>query len=361
MTTPTAPRALYTEKLEQAAQALQLLSLHPDGLSIDDLAEMLGLDTYDTRQNLASYHESQFMDDDGAVSPLLLADQVPPQDWDGQTRDDWLWDHEAADLQSAVWVALDRDLSGSDVFGVMLDVAQIVDLLTCADHLLAQEPDNEPLRTAVAALRLKWVPGMTSASQTFPSSPVLPTIRRAIVEHRQLKFVYSREWEPGTSVRIVDPYELKQTHLGYELDAGPVADNGRIRTFLVRNMSEVAVLDEHFEEPADKARLIAANRQTIRVRITVPQESRRAYEALAQDLDVRGGAPDDDSPMDYVVTLQQPFEERLAMFMFRAGPGARVVEDISLMNRADSARYAQAAPDAARRLLAHHGLVDPPE
>ena len=357
MTASAAKGPLYTEKLEQAAAALQLLTLHPDGLSIDDLAAMLGLDAYDTRQNLASFHESQFLDEAGTVSPLLLADQAPPPDWGGQSRDDWFWDHGAVDLQSAVWVALDRDITASDVFAVMLDVSQIVDLLVCGEHLLAQEPDNEPLRTALAALRLKWVPEMTSANQTFPAAPALPAIRKAIVERRRLRFSYSREWQPGTSVRVVDPYELKQTHLGYELDAGPVADNGRIRTFLVRNMSDVEVLDDEFVLPPDTTALIAANRRTIRLRIRVPQESRRAYEALAADLDVRGGDQHDDGPLDLIVTLQQPFDERLAMFMFRAGPGARVVEDISLMNRDDSAKYARAAPDLDGRLLEHHGLA----
>lgn len=353
---PGAAVAQYVAKLEQAAEALQILMVHPDGLSIDDLAGMLGLDAYDTRQNLASYHESQFLDEAGAVSPLLLAAEFPPPSWDGVSRSDWFDEHSAPDLESAVWVALDRDLTAKDLFSVMLDISEIVVVLTCAEHLYLQEPDNDALRRAIAALRLRWLPGMSTASQTFPSNPSLPAIRRAIVERRRLRFRYSREWEPGNSWRTVEPYELRQTHLGYELDAGPVADNGRIRTYLVRNMGDIEVLDEHFDAPPDRDRLIAANRRTIRVRVMVPKEGRRGYEALAQELVIRGGDDEDDDDWDMVVTLQQPFEERLALFLLRAGPLAEVIEDISLLNREETRRYGQAASELARSLLAHHRL-----
>lgn len=351
--------AKYLARLEEAAEALQILTLHPDGLGIDDLAQVLGLDEFDTRQNLAAFHESQFLEDEfgSAVSPLLLADTRAPQDWGGRSRSAWFEEHEAPDLESAVWVALDRDLSANDTFGVMLDVPQIVDILNCAEHLLAQEPDNEALRTAMAALQVKWVPDMTLAGQEFGGGGALPPIRRAIVERRRLRFRYSREWEPGTSVRTVEPYELKKTHLGYEVDAGPVADNGRIRTYLVRNMSEIEVLDDHFEEPPNKRALIERNRETITVPIVIPKGERPAYEFLALDLDVLEDDVDDpDGERMVAVTLQQPFDERLALFMFRAGPDAFVAYDIALMNRDDFERYDSAAPTLARSLLAHHAL-----
>jgi len=348
--------ANYADRLEKSAEALQVLTLHPDGLSIDDLAKMLGLDAYDTRQNLASYHSGQFLVDESGVSPLLLLTEAPPTSWDGICREDWFFDHDAPDMESAVWVALDRDIAASDLFGVMLDVPQIVELLICADHLLAQEPDNEDLRSAISALRLKWVPEMSTASQAFPPSPVLPLIRRAIVEQRKLAFTYSREWEPGTSTRAVDPYELKQTHLGYELDAGPVAADGHIRTFLVRNISNPQLLEEPFEEPPDKAKLINTNRRTLTFRIVIPDGAHPSYEVLAAEVKEAPNRKAAGEGDELLVTLQPPFEDRLAMLTFRSGPATVLVEDIALMNRSDFAEYTTATARKAHGLLVHHGL-----
>lgn len=349
--------AKYADRLAKSAEALQVLTLHPDGLSIDDLAKVLGMDVYDTRQNLASYHDGQFLVDESGVSPLLLAREAPPPNWDGISRDDWFFDHEAPDMESGVWVALDRDISATDPFGVMLEVSQIVELLICADHLMAQEPENEDLRSAIDVLRVKWVPEMSTAGQTFPTSPTLPLIRRAIVEQRKLRFTYSREWEPGTSTRVVDPYVLRHTHLGYELDAGPVADNGRIRTYLVRNISDPQLLDETFEEPRDKDRLIRRNRQTVTFRIVIPEDANPSFEALTADIEVPPKRTTRAPGAEVLVTLQQPFEDRLAMLMFRLGPGAILVEDIALMNRSEFADYRTATARKARELLTHHGLV----
>lgn len=349
----------YLERVEQAAAALQVLTLHPDGVSIDDLAAMLDSDVYDTRQNLAAYHDSQSLDHDWSHpgSPLLLASCAPPATLERAHRAAWFDEHEVADLESATWVALHRDLTSRDVFGVMLDVSQIVELLNYADHLLVQEPDNEALRTAAALLQVTWVPGMTLASRQFPPSPLLPLIRQAIVERRKLRFTYSREWRPGTAARDVDPYELRQTHLGYELDAGPVRKNGHIRTFLVRNIADLTVLSETFADPPDKRTLIDRNRATIKVRVVVPKAVGRAYESLAQDLVVEGTATEADEDWELVVTLQQPFEERLALFLMRAGPEAFLVPDIGLLNDLDFQRFCRATPERARTLLEHHGLV----
>lgn len=353
--------AKYLSRLQQAAEALQILTLHADGLSIEALSGLLGIDEFDTRQNLAAYHESQFLEDEyrSTASPLLLADAIPDPTWEGLSRADWFDRHWAPDLQSAVWVALDRDLSRSDAFGVLLDVAQIVDLLNCADNLLAQEPDNEALRNAVATLQVRWVPDMTLAGQTFRPSPVLPVIRRALIEHRRLRFQYSREWQPGTSVRVVEPYELKQTRLGYELDAGPVADNGQIRTYLVANMSEVTALDETFADPPDKRALIDRNRRTLTATIVIPKSVPRAYESLAADVRRIDGHSQADEDWVVEAVLQQPFDERLGLFMMRAGPDAFLTGAHAPMSADGLAHYQGARARLARTLLTHHGLDSP--
>ena len=44
------------------------------------------------------------------------------------------------------------------------------------------------------------------------------------------------------------------------------------------------------------------------------------------------------------------------MLMFRLGPDAVLIEDISLMNRSDFAEFQTATARKAQELLAHHGL-----
>ena len=61
--------------------------------------------------------------------------------------------------------------------------------------------------------------------------------------------------------RVIDPYELNYSARGAEVDAGPLDEDGRIRTFLVSRIRDIDVLDETFQRPGDALALCAAARE----------------------------------------------------------------------------------------------------
>lgn len=338
--------AKYPRRLIQAANSLEILSLYSRGLAIADLAEQLNTSAHELRGTLDAYHRGREVTQAVGASPLVFFDTEPPESWNGINRDDWVDEH-VTDADAAVWVQREFRRADDDPFAVMLSVRHIVDLLACAESLYETEPDNDELRTAIAALRLQWFPQMLE-TQASPDADVLPLLRQAIDERHKVRFVYCREWQPGVVPRIVEPWQLCRTHLGFELDAGPVRDNGRIRIYLVRNISDAELLDETFEPPSDAARLIAANRDTVDVEVVVPNRAARDYEGLVQNLEVLEREEEPEGDQALRIRLQQPFEDRLALFLFRAGPDAFVVEPD---------RFAGVAARKAAELLAHHGLA----
>lgn len=338
--------ARYPKRLIQAANALEILTIYPNGLAVADLAAQLDTTAYELRGTLDAYHRGREVTQAVGASPLVFFDAEPPESWDGINRDDWIDEH-VTDADAALWVKGEFSPRDDGPFSVMLSVRHIVDLLACAEALSETEPDNDELRTAIATLRLQWFPQTMLSTQASAGADVLPLLRRAIDERRKVRFVYRREWQPGVARRVVEPWRLSRTHLGFELDAGPVRDNGRIRTYLVRNIADAEVLDETFEMPPDAPRLIAANRDTVDVEVVVPTRAARDYEGLVQDLEVvrREDGPDGDQCLR--IRLQQPFDDRLALFLFRAGREAFVV---------GPKRFVHVAARKAAQLLAHHGL-----
>ena len=90
------------------------------------------------------------------------------------------------------------------------------------------------------------------------SSPSRPRSSR----HHKVRIVYSRAWFEGVTERTIEPYRLVKTRRGWEVDAGPPDSEGRLRTFLLPHIRECDVLDETFEPPADLDDLLAAQRTT---------------------------------------------------------------------------------------------------
>lgn len=343
----------FAQRLGQTAEALQILSLYPaEGMAIDELAALLGTTEYEIRETLDSFSRGQYLEDEpGRVmgSRIDFYDAPMPSGTvaDEEVMGDWLDEH-TVEPDAAGWVRLVPGDPEADPFSVLLGVEELVELLTCADSLFRAEPGNEDLREAIAALRLHWFPDTALSSQFLSRSSSLPLLRQGISEQRKVRFSYSREWKPGVGDRVVDPYALRRTYLGFELDAGPVGENGRIRTFLLRNIWQIELLDDTFERPEDVEALIAANRDTVRVRVFVPKMAKRTYEGLMMEWRVvtEDERPDGERLLE--VELQQPFAERLAMIMFRAGPGSSVEDGPPELWDAASRR--------AQELLHHHGL-----
>ena len=109
---------------------------------------------------------------------------------------------------------------------------------------------------------------------------------RAIHEHHRVRITYARAWEPGIIERVVEPYRLIRTRRGWELDAGPPDENGRIRTFLLNGVQAHAVLDESFDPPLDVQDLVRRHRKQVSVELVVPHDSRWAVDKYAEKVEV---------------------------------------------------------------------------
>ncbi|MFN8125262.1 MAG: hypothetical protein U0R64_01935 [Candidatus Nanopelagicales bacterium] len=89
----------------------------------------------------------------------------------------------------------------------------------------------------------------------------------------------------------------------------------------------------------------------------IPHDASPSFEALAVDVVDADPRTSEVPGRECLVTVQEPFDERVALIFFRTGPGTVLVEDIALMNRSDVARFRSAADRKARELLAHHSLA----
>lgn len=310
----------------------EVLEQHGGGLSIGTLAKALDAHPAEVRRQVEAYADletaatlEEFV---GDTSYLLIepadpyADGAPPSDEDLVTLN-----------------ASAREVLGIEQF----DAVVLGPLYQSAERLLVEEPDNQDLRDAAVLLRKRFLPGIRRPRH-FNTRRV-GELGRAIREHRRVRIIYSRAWQPGVSERVIEPYAVHHTSRGAEVDAGPVDEAGQIRTFLVNRIRELTVLEETFERPQDAEALSASARQLTDVSGYVTHAGRWAVEKWAESFTVTDR---DEAGVAFVAQVLPPVEWRSGLMMLLAGPGSRL-DDRSL----DQQRAA-----VARRLLAHHGLID---
>jgi predicted DNA-binding transcriptional regulator YafY len=197
------------------------------------------------------------------------------------------------------------------------------------------------LRSALASFESSLWPVATPADAGL-GADLAAELHRAAQERRRVRIVYARTWQPGTAERIVEPYRVLRTRRGWEVDAGPVDDAGRIRTYLVSGIGELSVLDEAFERPPDVDELIARQRASVTVELVVPQTGRWAVERFAESVALLA---DDEESVKVRAALLPPVEQRVGLILICAGPEAFVTAPRSMLD---------AGADLARRLLDHH-------
>lgn len=323
------PPAKYALRIGRLPAVLELLAQHPDGLPLAELADRVGVAPAELREDLLAYYTAD-------VGALLL----------GLSRPDVLeflgTDGEDADphLAEVVRVVDERPLDELGVEYVALSELALV--YAAAVALLELEPDNADLADAIGELTETTLGEPQPISAPRPWNEPLPPLRRAIDERRRVDVVYSRAWHPGVINRTIEPYRLVQTRRGWEVDAGPPDPDGRLRTFLLANVRELAPLDEHFELPDDLDAMLAQQRATETVRVQVPHAALWATDFFAED--VRWVADDADSATRDL-DLLPPVAQRLGLLLLAAGDETRVLKP---------AAYVSAGPDLARELLQHH-------
>ncbi|MEQ6901335.1 WYL domain-containing protein [Nocardioides sp. YIM 152588] len=331
---PAVPK--YAARIARLPQVFERLAAHPDGLPLADLAAGLGVPAAELRDDLLAFYSA-----DVSADWLL-----------GLTRPDVLEflgpDGADADPTEAEVV---RFVEEHGELGVeYVDAAELALVYSAALALLDIEPENIDLIDAIGVLTDTMVgdAGLAGEPAARHWNRPLPLLQQAHERRRAARIVYSRSWQHGVTEREIEPYRLVQTRRGWEVDAGPVRDDGSLRTYLLSNIREVEVLERGFEPPADLDERLAAQRATETVRVCVPHDARWAVDFYAERSTV---VQDDEELVALDVELLPPLERRVGMLMLASGPEAFVVSPPELES---------AGAVLAEELLVHHSL-DPAE
>lgn len=329
----TGPVAQYARRLAHVPGALRLLRLHPDGLPIARLAADLDVREDRLREELEVFFLADVVDS-GAVGLRSCALEFLAPGPDGALAD--------ADLAEAQVVRLTDDSPFDELGVAFLSAAELAVLYRAASELSSLEPDNEVLASAVARLGDSVLGGVEGRGGF--KQDVAADLRRAATARQRVRLTYARAWHPGVVERVVEPWRVVSTRRGYEVDAGPVDPEGRLRTYLVSGIRAHEVLEETFERPADADERIGAARRPVPVRLVVPADRVWVVERFAEQVTVEQA---DEEGTQLVAEVLEPVRERVGLVLTVAGSGAFVVDPPELRD---------ADRETAQRLLDHHGL-----
>lgn len=319
----------YVERVGEISRALEILSYHPEGLAIADLAEEIGRSPAALSEQLRAY----FTADLGLHLPHVIRPSVIEFLSDDDT------DGGEGDIGVDTRVRLVVTSEPTAELGVdMVSVEDLSVLYRAGQELLQLEPENDVLRAGVDRLRETLLP--VEATVREPDA-LARTLRDAAEQHRQVRLTYVRAWRPGVTERVVYPYRVVNTRRGWELDAG-YPDRDGVRTFLLSGVQDAEVLAEKFDRPEDWVAQVENNRTEVVVDVVVPHAARWSVERVAESSEV---VSEDEADVSLRLRLLPPVTERLGLALLAAGPEAFVAEPRAL-------EYA--ARDVAQRLLAHH-------
>lgn len=328
MTTPQ-----YVTRFARVARAMPILALHPAGMRLSDLAAQLGTTEVELREEIRAYYQADVPPGlSGAYREPMIEFAAGPMPTD---------DEGDLDFGSAAYVRL-RDLrTGVDVGAKFLSLGELTLVSRAGHDLLAEEPDNHVLESALAKLDDSVLDGFDRGGPRWLGDQAR-TMRQAARDCRRVRIKYARAWHPGVVERVIEPYQVVHTRRGWEVDAAVAGRDGAVRTYLVSGIRQLEVLDERFLRPDDADERIAANRRLQAVEVVVPQSARWAVELYAESAHLL--AEDEDS-VKLRAHLLRPVEQRLGLLLIAAGPDAFVVSPAEL---------ADAARTLARDLLDHH-------
>ena len=321
------PIAVYAQRLAALPRALGILELHPQGLPLADLAAELGVEPADLREVFLAYYLADLVELDSFALPVVEFFSPGADDNDLAAETSWV----------RVLTADPEHELGVD----HLTAGQLAALYEAGVDLLALEPGNDVLRGAVEAFESALEPADKPLASQWGAGTA-QVLHRAAEEHRRVRITYVRQWSPGASPRVVEPYRLVRTRRGWEVDAGPADEVTPVRTYLVSGIVEHDVMNETFEPPADLDALLAANRAAETVELVVPQSALWAVERFAESVTVLA---DDEESVQLQADLLPPVASRLGLLLLCCGHDAFVMAPPTLLDAADT---------TARQLLDHH-------
>lgn len=323
---------IYVRRFHRLMDAIDVLTAHPAGMSLDDLAERLDADVGELREEIRTFFTVDLGADQmlgGYFEPII--EFVPDPDIT----------EEYADLESAAYVRL-RVAGPSGVAMNPMPLSKLAELSQAGHHRSALEPVNTHLAEALEELDRSILRGV-DVSQTPWLVKIARPLRQAIDEQRLVRIVYARTWKPGVVERVIAPYRITHTRRGWEVDAGVVVSDD-VRIYLVSGIQSLEILDEPFDVPPDVDSRIEANRTVRQIRLVVPYGMAWAIEAYAESAQV---VDEDEELMSVKAEILEPAATRVGLMMLSAGDphDTFVVEPPELLD---------AAMDLARDLLDHH-------
>lgn len=328
MASSSTPR--YVARIARLPRVLEWLMGHPDGLPLATLAAEVGVPTAELREDLLAFYAA-----DAGPQWLMGLTRADVLEFVGSEGDE-------VDPNEAEVVRLVDERPVTDLGVEYVDASELALVYTAARGLLDIEPDNEDLAGAVEVLT-ETMGVVPDGEEPVPvwNRPLRP-LREAVASRSKVRIDYSRAWEPGVSSRVIEPYHLVQTRRGWEVDAGPLDEQGHLRTYLLSNIRSVEPVGETFEPPADLAARLAAQRATHRVEVVLPHSGRWAADMYAESVEVLEA---DEESVKLGLELLPPLERRVGMLLLAAGPDAFVVAPPELDD---------AGAVLAEELLVHH-------
>lgn len=329
----TAPK--YVSRFARVARAIPILAMHPAGMRLADLAAQLRTSEAELREEIRAYYVADPpMGLAGALREPVIEFASGPAGDNGDSDD-------YADVETAAYVRL-RDLrSGPDVGVKFLSLGELTVVSRTGHDVLAREPDNTVLETALDNLENSVLEGFDRGGPRWLGDRAR-RLRQAVREQHRVRIVYARAWLPGVVERVIEPYQVVHTRRGWEVDAALPDRDGQVRTYLVSGISDLDVLDETFARPPDAAERVETNRRLREVVLVVPHDARWAVELYAESAEV---VSEDEATVRLRAHLLQPVEHRLGLLLMAAGADARVEDPPELTD---------AGRTLARTLLAHH-------
>lgn len=332
------PVAVYAQRLAALPRALGILELHPQGLPLADLARELDVRPADLREVFMAYYLADLVELDSFALPVIEFFAPGSDEPEGSEDTD---DADEAMSAEAQWVRVLAADPEHELGVDHLTAGQLAALYEAGVDLLALEPGNGTLRRAVEAFESALEPADKPLGSQWGAGTA-QALHRAAEEHRRVRIQYVRQWHPGVSDRVIDPYRLVRTRRGWEVDAGPADDVATVRTYLVSGIVDHEVLDETFAPPAGLDTALVGNRAAEPVELVVPQSARWAVERFAESVTVLA---DDEESVSLRADLLPPVAPRLGLLLLCCGPEAFVMAPREL---------ADAGESTARLLLAHH-------
>lgn len=322
------PSPKFLLRLARIPEVLNVLSAYEGGLPLAALAEQFDTDVDTMRQDLTTYLDLESW---GWFENLFHRPAI-----EFVASGDTAADEESGDTIVRVVPDASPGL-GADY----LDAGELSVIYTAGLALLEVEPDNEHLSSALHIIADTMYGEPTSGPRVGTWTQRLRTIEEARELKRKVRIEYSRAWTEGVSIRVIEPLRLVQTKRGWEVDAGPVGEEGNLRTFLLTNIRSVELLADTFEPPRDVDGLLAKQRTTQSVQMTIAQDARWAARQFAERDSV---VAEDDEMVTLDLELLPPLDERVALIMLASGPST-TVNTGALMPK---------AVKCIAELLAHH-------